>query len=171
MLHWWDTILVQYAQWAVNFLMFCNFFDSCFFKAAIIKMSVLTMNHMNTCMWKGSLVIINPQRIITQCCSPSQLFRALEQFSAHCFGFPTHSFKFWFTLIALISVREKPLKNQLYANCSAPNSWKTKWTKWNIKQLKWQYLSQELVETKTDQNGECLLDLHSSDGYKHKSLT
>ncbi len=55
------------------------------FKATMINIFIVTMDQMTTCMCRGSLLVMNPQR--TQLCRFPQLYKPFQRPSAHCFGF------------------------------------------------------------------------------------
>lgn len=55
------------------------------FKAAITNRFILTVDQMPTCMWKGSLTVMNPQTLISWICSSPQLYEAFQRIQASCF--------------------------------------------------------------------------------------
>ncbi len=98
----------------------------------IINTFILTVDHVITLMWKGSLVEMNPRL-----CSSPQLYEAFQCLLAHCFGFsgPQLLLLFWFTLTALISFVCST--KQPHATCSAPHGKQS----WRLAGAQWEHLA------------------------------
>lgn len=68
--------IVHYST-TYQWIIYCNLFLKGYIKAAIIVLFILAMDHKTTYMWNVSLIMANPQRIITLFCRSPLLYRVL----------------------------------------------------------------------------------------------
>ncbi len=99
-------LCICWNVWDIYFLSVLaiwNKFNSMDNMFEIVKAAIIN-NHLTTCTWKGSLILMDPQIITTRTCCSLQFYCSFKVFFSSLFGFSGSTLLFWFTHMALFSV-------------------------------------------------------------------